>query len=38
MMARTVSYLPDRERYSKEARAWRLQEADALANEARQLL
>ena len=34
LMARTVSYLPDREWFASQARAWRLQEAEALASEA----
>jgi hypothetical protein len=34
LMARTVSYKPDRERYAAEAREWRAKEAAALADEA----
>ncbi|MDP3660528.1 hypothetical protein [Phenylobacterium sp.] len=34
LMARTVSFRPDRDRYTGEARAWRLKQAAALESEA----
>jgi hypothetical protein len=38
MMARTVSYRLDRERFVVEARGWRVKEAEALVIEARPLV
>jgi hypothetical protein len=38
MMARTVSYRLDRERFVVEARGWRVKEGEALVIEARPLV